>query len=56
MDEGRWMGGGGEVLTRKDALYAIPIGRFATIARALFAFALLNARLWEISWIARNKF
>lgn len=44
------------VHTRKEALYAIPIGRFATIARALFAFALLNARLWEISWIAKNKF
>jgi hypothetical protein len=42
--------------TLKEALYGIPIGRFANTARALFMAGFLNAKLCEISWIARNKF
>jgi hypothetical protein len=34
----------------------MPMGRFAKTARARFAFPDLKARLWLISWIARNKF
>jgi hypothetical protein len=43
-------------LTLKEALYGIPIGRFANTAKALFIAGLLKAKLCEISWIARNKF
>jgi hypothetical protein len=42
--------------TRKEALYGTPIGRFANMAINLFALGLLNARLCDISWIARNRF
>ena len=42
--------------TLKDALYGIPIGRFANTAKILLASGLLKARLCEISWIARKRF
>jgi hypothetical protein len=42
--------------TLKEALYGIPIGRLAKIAIIRFAFADLNARLCDISWIARKRF
>lgn len=45
-----------EKYTLKLAEYGIPIGRLANTASALFSPAFLNARLWLISWIARNKF
>lgn len=32
------------------------MGKLATMANSRFAKGLLNARLWEISWMARNKF
>jgi hypothetical protein len=44
------------VLTRKEALYGIPIGRLAKMARTRFALAERKARLCEISWIARKRF
>jgi hypothetical protein len=31
------------------------IGRFANMARTLLALMPLKARLWVISWIARNR-
>jgi hypothetical protein len=34
----------------------MPMGRFAKMARMRLAKGLLKARLWEISWMARNKF
>lgn len=43
-------------LTRNEALYGIPIGRFAKTANILLTMPDLNARLCEISWIAKNKF
>jgi hypothetical protein len=46
----------GRMCTLNDALYGMPIGRFAKTANTLFASGFLNARLWEISWIARNRF
>ena len=42
--------------TLKEALYGIPIGRFANIASNLFAIDDLKARLCDISCIARNRF
>jgi hypothetical protein len=42
--------------TLNEALYGIPIGRFANTAKILFATPDLNARLCDISWIARNRF
>ena len=47
---------GGIKRTLKLAEYGIPIGRLANTANALFNSAFLNARLWLISWIARNRF
>lgn len=40
----------------KEAEYGIPIGKLAKIANALFKFAFLKAKLWEISWMARKRF
>lgn len=42
--------------TLKDALYGIPMGRFAKQAKILLANGLLKARLCEISWMARKRF
>ena len=42
--------------TLKEALYGTPIGRFANMAINLFASGLRNARLCDISWMARNRF
>ena len=42
--------------TLNDALYGMPIGRFAKTAKILLASGLLNARLCEISCIARKRF
>lgn len=44
------------IRTLNDALYGIPIGRFANTAKTLFASGFLKARLCEISWMARNRF
>ena len=43
-------------LTLKAALYGIPMGRLAKTAKSRFARGDLKARLWEISWMARNRF
>ena len=43
-------------LTLNAALYGNPMGRFATIANKRLANGDLNARLWEISCIARKRF
>lgn len=51
-----WIGYERNKLTLKEALYGIPIGRFANIAINLFAIGDLNARLWEISWIDKKRF
>lgn len=42
--------------TLNEALYGIPIGRFAKIASNRLAIGDLNARLCEISWIERKRF
>lgn len=42
--------------TLKLAEYGIPIGILANTASARFSSAFLNARLWLISWMARNRF
>ena len=42
--------------TLKEALYGIPIGRLAKTAKTRFANGNLNARLWDISWMARKRF
>jgi hypothetical protein len=42
-------------LTLKDTEYGIPIGQLAIIARILFFFTPLKARLCVISWIAKNR-
>lgn len=42
--------------TRNAALYGIPMGIFAKIANNRFAMGDRNARLCEISWIARKRF
>lgn len=42
--------------TLKAALYGIPMGRFAKTAKSRLARGALNARLWEISCMARNRF
>ena len=44
------------LLTLKAALYGRPIGRLARIANNRFARGALNARLWEISCMARKRF
>ena len=49
-------GGYIERRTRNEALYGIPIGRLAKIAMALLALGDLKARLWDISWMERNRF
>ena len=43
-------------LTLNAALYGKPIGRFAKMASMRLAIGDRNARLWEISWIARKRF
>jgi hypothetical protein len=43
-------------LTLNDALYGTPMGKLANMAKNRLAKADRNARLWEISWIARNRF
>ena len=43
-------------LTRNAALYGTPIGRFAKMAKSRLASGALNARLWEISCMERNRF
>lgn len=43
-------------ITRKAAEYGNPMGRLANIANSRFAIGLLNARLWEISWMAKKRF
>ncbi len=48
--------GGIGVLTLKAALYGTPMGRLAKTANSRFANAALKARLWDISWMARNRF
>lgn len=47
---------GARMHTLKDALYGIPMGRFAKQAKILLANGLLKARLCEISWMARKRF
>lgn len=42
--------------TLNEAEYGIPIGRLVTIAKSRFARADLNAKLCEISWMARKRF
>jgi hypothetical protein len=42
--------------TLKLALYGMPMGRFAKTARSLFAVPDLNAKLCDISCIARKRF
>ena len=42
--------------TLNDALYGIPIGRFANIASRRFAKPDLKAKLCDISWMARKRF
>jgi hypothetical protein len=44
------------VLTLNEALYGMPMGRFAKTANPRFASGLRNARLCDISWIARKRF
>lgn len=44
------------IRTRKAALYGSPIGRLAKMASNRLAKADRNARLCEISWMARNRF
>lgn len=44
------------MFTLNEALYGMPIGRFAKIANSLFASPDLKARLCDISCIARNRF
>lgn len=39
-----------------EALYGIPIGRFAKMAIIRFALGDLKAKLWDISCIARKRF
>lgn len=34
----------------------MPIGRLANTANSLFALGDLKAKLWDISWMARNRF
>lgn len=43
-------------LTRKVALYGMPMGRFAKIASKRLARGDLKAKLWDISCMARNRF
>lgn len=44
------------LLTLNEALYGMPMGRFAKTAKTRFANGFRNARLCEISWIARKRF
>lgn len=44
------------IRTLNAALYGSPMGRFAKIASKRLAKADRNARLCEISWMARNRF
>ncbi len=44
------------MLTLKAALYGTPMGRLAKTANSRFANGALKARLWDISWMARNRF
>jgi hypothetical protein len=44
------------MLTLKEALYGMPIGRFANTANTRFARGLRKARLCDISWMARKRF
>jgi hypothetical protein len=53
MDKGLRQSG---LLTLKDALYGTAIGKFATIANSRLGKADRNARLCEISWIAKKRF
>jgi hypothetical protein len=47
---------GGRCCTLNEALYGMPMGRFAKMAMRRFASPDLNARLCDISCIARNRF
>lgn len=55
-EEGREKREGEDKPTRKEALYGTAIGKLAIIAKSLLAVGERKARLWEISWMARNKF
>jgi hypothetical protein len=47
----RWRG-----LTLNEALYGTAMGRLAKMAKRRLAMGDRKARLWEISWMARNRF